>query len=64
MLKFIEINPDIRSGVPVLRGTRIPVSQIFMEIADNRTINDIAEDLEIDETFLTNFIKSLSNFVG
>ena len=59
----IEIDPDIRSGVPVMRGTRVPLSQVLAEIADGASIEVIADDLEIDETPIREFIQSFSIFV-
>ena len=44
----IEINPKICGGYPVLKGTRITVSQILGEIADGRTINDIAYSFDLE----------------
>jgi uncharacterized protein (DUF433 family) len=34
-------DPAIMGGVPVLRGTRIPVSLIFENLADGMTIDQI-----------------------
>jgi uncharacterized protein (DUF433 family) len=44
----VVIDPQIRSGVPVLAGTRISISQIFIEIAEGETIYTIADEYAID----------------
>ncbi|MBX3044624.1 MAG: DUF433 domain-containing protein [Candidatus Kapabacteria bacterium] len=40
----IEIKPDIRFGKPVIKGTRISVSDILSMLADNMCISEIIED--------------------
>lgn len=37
-------DPAIMGGAPVLRGTRIPVSLIFENLADGMTIDQILEE--------------------
>ncbi len=59
----IEVHADIRSGVPVLQGTRVPLSQVLAEIADGASITEIADDLEIDENPIREFIQGFSIFV-
>ena len=38
----VEINRKVRGGVPVIRGTRIPLSRVLMELADDRSPSDLA----------------------
>ena len=59
----IEVHADIRSGVPVLRGTRVPLSQVLAEIGDGASIVEIADDLEIDENTVREFIQGFSILV-
>ena len=40
----IEINPDICHGKPVVRGTRVMVSQILGALAGGDSIDDVLED--------------------
>jgi len=39
--QYIEINPNILVGKPVIKGTRIPVSLILNLVAHNYTIDKI-----------------------
>ena len=39
--KRIEINPDIMTGKPVIRGTRIPVELVVRMLAQGMTAKDI-----------------------
>ncbi|MFN0013244.1 MAG: DUF433 domain-containing protein [Saprospiraceae bacterium] len=39
--KFIETNPEILVGKPVIRGTRITVEQILEDLATGDTIEDL-----------------------
>lgn len=35
--------PDVVSGVPVFKGTRVPVSTLFEYLADNYTLDEFLE---------------------
>ena len=41
---FIEINPDIMGGTPVLRGTRMTVYSVLGRLDGGDSIDDILED--------------------
>ncbi|HOZ51600.1 MAG TPA: DUF433 domain-containing protein [Chitinophagaceae bacterium] len=41
---FIEINPDIRFGKPVIKNTRIAVNDILGWLASGMTKEEIVED--------------------
>ena len=56
----VEVDSDIRSGIPVFRGTRVPVSQVLAEIADGSTVDEIADDLDIDADAIRGFIECIS----
>jgi uncharacterized protein (DUF433 family) len=56
----VEIDPAIRGGVPVLKGTRIPVSQILAEIAEDFSISEIADDFNLDFDILVNLFEGMS----
>jgi len=44
----VEVNPNKRGGIPVLKGTRFTVAQLFAELADGRSVFELAEDFELD----------------
>ncbi len=44
LLDRITISPDVRSGKPVIRGTRITVSDILEYMASGMTEDKILED--------------------
>jgi uncharacterized protein (DUF433 family) len=39
--EFIEINPKIMMGKPIIKGTRIPIEQIIEELASGYTRQEI-----------------------
>jgi uncharacterized protein (DUF433 family) len=43
-LKRIIVNPDIISGKPIIRGTRIPVDLILKLLAQGISIKEILDD--------------------
>ncbi|MBI1916976.1 MAG: DUF433 domain-containing protein [Planctomycetes bacterium] len=56
----VEWNPGKHEGVLVLRGTRFPISQIFAEMSEGLSINDIAADFELDLGMLRALLEGLS----
>jgi len=42
--EYIEVNPDIRFGKPVIKGTRITVYDVLQWLASGMTHNEILED--------------------
>jgi uncharacterized protein (DUF433 family) len=38
---YIEINPKIMMGKPVIKGTRITVEQILESLSESTSINDV-----------------------
>ncbi|MGA2032134.1 MAG: DUF433 domain-containing protein [Thermoguttaceae bacterium] len=59
----LDVDPDIRSGVPVLRGTRIPVSQILVELADDERLSEVADDLEIDRDLIATSLHGIASLL-
>ena len=56
----VEVDPEKRGGVPVLRGTRLTLAQLLAEIADGRHVVEIASDFEIDLEMAKRFLEGLS----
>ncbi len=42
--QYITTNPEVMSGMPVIAGTRIPVSRIVFLLKDGYTLEAIAEE--------------------
>ena len=40
----ITIDPEIHSGTPVFRGTRVPVQTLFDNLADGYTLDQILDE--------------------
>ena len=40
----VHSNPDIMSGVPVFRGTRVPVQTLFDYLADGCSISEFLDN--------------------
>ena len=43
----IEIDPEIHHGMPVIRGTRVPVVTILGEIAEGMSREDVARQYRV-----------------
>jgi uncharacterized protein (DUF433 family) len=44
---FVEIDPNVQSGAPVLRGTRLPVSAIVDNFDYGLSSEDISEQFQV-----------------
>jgi uncharacterized protein (DUF433 family) len=56
----VEIDPEKHSGVPVLRGTRFTLAQLFVEMSEGRGILEIAESFHLDKDQLRELLEGLS----
>ncbi len=45
----ITVDPSVRFGKPVIRGTRVPVDTVVARVASGMSIQDIAEEYGITE---------------
>lgn len=43
----ITVNPKVRFGKPVIKGTRVPVDLIVGKIAGGMTIEEVAREYEL-----------------
>jgi uncharacterized protein (DUF433 family) len=44
---FVEVNPQVQSGEPVLAGTRLPVSAIVDNAEYGLSVAEISEQFEV-----------------
>jgi uncharacterized protein (DUF433 family) len=56
----VEVSPAKRGGVPVLRGTRFTIAQVFAEVAAGRSLAEIATDFDLDVELMKKLLESLS----
>ena len=47
LLSYISIDPDIRSGKPCIKGTRITVGDILQWLASGMSFTEILEDFPL-----------------
>lgn len=57
--KYIVSNPKIRSGQPVIAGTRIPVYQLLEAAFDNVSMKSLAIDCDIPIEKMHNICESI-----
>jgi uncharacterized protein (DUF433 family) len=41
---IVSVNPEVMSGMPVFRGTRVPIDTLFLNLRDGMTVEEILED--------------------
>ena len=46
---LVEVKPEVQSGAPVLRGTRMPVNAIVGNFDYGLSVAEISEQFEISE---------------
>ena len=47
LLSYISIDPDIRSGKPCIKGTRITVGDILQRLASGMSFSEILDDFPL-----------------
>ena len=47
LLSYISIDPDIRSGKPCIKGTRITVGDILQWLASGMNVQEILDDFPL-----------------
>jgi len=60
----VEQDPSVMAGMPVLRGTRFPLSRLFAELADGLSINVIADDFDLDLNDLSQIMDGFALYFG
>ncbi len=59
-LSTVEIDPKRQGGIPVLRGTRFRISQLLSELAEGDSVSEIADNLDLNEKDIKDFLNELS----
>ena len=60
ILESVEVDPQRRSGLPVLWGTGFTVSQTLAELADSTGVIEIADNFDLDPGTIRNMLNGLS----
>jgi uncharacterized protein (DUF433 family) len=55
-----EVNPQKCGGVPVLKGTRLSLAQVLAEIAEGRSVSELAEDFELEPALIKEFLEGMA----
>jgi uncharacterized protein (DUF433 family) len=53
----ITVDPSVRFGKPVIKGTRVPVDTIVARVASGMSIKDVAEEYRITEKDVYNVLQ-------
>jgi uncharacterized protein (DUF433 family) len=59
----IEVNPEKRGGIPVIKGTRFTASQALAEIADGRSLKQLCKRFELESATVATFLRALSIYL-
>jgi uncharacterized protein (DUF433 family) len=59
----IEVDPNRRGGIPVLRGTHFTIAQMLQELAEGKSIPDIARRFRIDPAKMRQILESLAIYM-
>jgi len=62
--ELVTVDPDVKQGVPVLAGTRFPVARLLAEVADDRTLSDIAEDHDLRSEALAGLFHAMAAYLS
>ncbi len=53
----ITVDPSVRFGKPVIRGTRVPADTVVARVASGMSIKDVAEEYGITEKDVYNALR-------
>jgi len=56
----IDVDANLRGGIPVVKGTRFPVSQLLAEIADSELLSGLALEFSLDGEVIRRLLEGLS----
>lgn len=56
----VDIDPEIMSGVPVVKNTRMPVSMVLSNVAADMSLDELAQDFELNKEYLVLIIRCLA----
>lgn len=59
----VEANPRKRSGIPVIKGSRVTLAQVLAELADDHRVSELSDDFEIDVELLRKFLEGLAIYL-
>ena len=57
---LVDRDPNKCGGVPVLRNTRFAVAQLIAELADSDSVGEIADDFDLSESQIREFLRELA----
>lgn len=60
----VEINARRLGGVPTLKGSRFSVGQVLSQIADGDSIDDLAENFDLDREQLATLLHALAAYLS
>ena len=58
--RVVEVDPERRGGVPVMRGTGFTVAQVLAELAETSGVDDVASSFSLDAADIREMINGLS----
>lgn len=56
----VEIDPDVRGGLPVLVGTRFTIAQVLAELADTHGVDEVASEFDLDADAIRSLLNGMS----
>ncbi|HEV3006843.1 MAG TPA: DUF433 domain-containing protein [Pirellulales bacterium] len=60
----VGVRQEVRSGkcggIPVLKGTRFTVAQLFAELAEGESIDSLANEFDLDRAQLSTLLHALA----
>jgi len=59
----VEISVKKLGGVPVLKGTRFSVAQVLSQIADGDSVQELAENFELDRQQVSTLLHALAAYL-
>ena len=56
----VDVDPVVRGGRAVLKGTGFTVSQVLVELADTNGVKEVADNFDLDEALIADLLNGLA----
>ena len=63
LIDVVEVDPDRLGGIPVLKGTRFSVAQVLAELAEGRSVQEVADDFDLNHEHVSNLLVGLGTIL-
>jgi uncharacterized protein (DUF433 family) len=58
----VDVDKEVRGGIPVVKNSRISVGQIFAGLATDQRLSEVADEWDLDPSVLIGIVDAVAIF--